>query len=56
MNAFIEFNKGIMRMPFPWRLWLMLLVTMNLAMPLFFLGLPTLQRADPAAQEPFELA
>ena len=37
MRAFIEFNKGIMKMPLPWRLWLMLLVTMNLAVPLFFL-------------------
>ncbi len=37
MSAFIEFNKGIMKMPLPWRLWLMLLVTMNLAVPLFFL-------------------
>ena len=38
MSAFIEFNKGIVKMPLPWRLWLMLLVTMNLAVPLFFLG------------------
>jgi hypothetical protein len=37
MRAFIEFNKGIMKMPLPWRLWLMLLITMNLAVPLFFL-------------------
>ncbi len=37
MRAFIEFNKGIMKMPLPWRLWLMLLVTLNLVVPLFFL-------------------
>jgi hypothetical protein len=37
MNAFIEFNKGIMKMSLPWRLWLMLLVTVNLVVPLFFL-------------------
>ncbi len=37
MSAFIEFNKGVMKMPLPWRLWLMLLVTVNLAVPLFFL-------------------
>ncbi len=37
MSAFIEFNKGIMKMPFPWRLWLMLLVVVNLGVPLFFL-------------------
>ncbi len=37
MRAFIEFNKGMMKMPFPWRLWLMLLVAVNLGVPLFFL-------------------
>ncbi len=37
MRAFIEFNKGIMKMPLPWRLWLMLLVAVNLGVPLFFL-------------------
>ncbi len=38
MAAFIEFNKGIMKMPLPWRLWLMLLITVNFAIPLFFLN------------------
>ena len=37
MSAFIEFNKGMMKMPFSWRLWLMLLVSVNLGVPLFFL-------------------
>lgn len=36
-NAFIKFNKGILKMPLPWQLWMMLLVAANLAMPLFFL-------------------
>ena len=37
MSAFIRFNKGIMKMPLPWRLWLMLLICGNLVVPLFFL-------------------
>ena len=36
MNAFIKFNKGIMIMSIHWRLWLGLLVTFNLVIPLFF--------------------
>ncbi len=38
MRAFLKFNKGIMRMPLQWRLWLMLLVTANMVVPLFFLN------------------
>ncbi len=38
MHAFIKFNKGIMSMPMYWQLWLMLLVTFNLNIPLFFLN------------------
>ena len=38
MKAFIKFNKGMLKMPLPWQLWLMLLVTVNLVVPLFFLG------------------
>ncbi len=38
MRAFIKFNKGIMSMPIYWQLWLMLLVTFNLIIPLFFLN------------------
>jgi len=37
MHAFIKFNKGIMKMPVPWQLWLVLLLTANLVVPLFFL-------------------
>ncbi len=37
MRAFIKFNKGLVGMPLPWRLWLMLLVVVNLIVPLFFL-------------------
>ncbi len=37
MNAFIKFNKGIMRAPIYVRLWLMLLIFSNLVVPLFYL-------------------
>ncbi len=37
MRAFLKFNKGIMRLPVPWRLWMVLLVALNLVVPLFFL-------------------
>ncbi len=37
MRAFLKFNKGIMRMPLQWRLWMMLLVTANMVVPLLFL-------------------
>ena len=38
MRAFIKFNKGMMNMAVPVRLWLMLLVAVNLVIPLFFLN------------------
>ena len=37
MRAFIKFNKGMMKMPVHWQLWLMLMVAVNLVVPLFFL-------------------
>ena len=37
MRAFLKFNKGIMRLPLSWRLWMVLLVALNLVVPLFFL-------------------
>ena len=37
MNAFIKFNKGLLQMPIGVRLWLMLLVSINMVVPLFFL-------------------
>ena len=36
MRAFLKFDKGILRMPLPWRLWMVLLVGLNLVVPLFF--------------------
>jgi len=38
MDAFIKFNRGIMQMPVRWRLWLALLITANLIVPVFFIG------------------
>ena len=37
MRAFLKFNKGMMQMSTPVRLWLLPLVTMNMVVPLFFL-------------------
>ena len=37
-NAFIKFNKGVLKMPIYLQLWLMLLVIANLVVPLFFLN------------------
>ena len=37
MNAFVKFNKGMLRMPIHWQLWLMVLVGANMFGPLFFL-------------------
>lgn len=38
MRAFIKFNRGMMMMPVHWQLWLALLVTFNLVLPLIFLS------------------
>jgi hypothetical protein len=37
MNAFIKFNKGMMKMSTPVGLWLLVLITVNLIVPLFYL-------------------
>ncbi len=37
MKAFIKFNKGVLKLPLHWQLWLMLLVTANAVVPFFFL-------------------
>ena len=38
MNAFLKFNKGMMKMPVAWQVWLMLLLGANLIAPMFFLN------------------
>ena len=37
MNAFLRFNRGLLSMPTPWRLWLLVLVAFNALAPMFFL-------------------
>ena len=37
MNAFIKLNRGILKMPLHWRLWMMLLFAANAVAPLFLL-------------------
>ncbi len=37
MNAFIKLNRGMLKMPLHWQLWMMLLLTANAVAPLFFL-------------------
>ena len=38
MEAFLKFNRGIMKMPTPWKVWLMILVGANMIAPAFFLN------------------
>ncbi len=38
MRAFIKFNQGILQTPVHWQLWLMVLITFNLVIPLFLLS------------------
>jgi len=37
MNSFLRFNRGMLSMPVPWRLWLLVLVGLNALAPMFFL-------------------
>ncbi len=37
MHAFIKFNKGMLKMPVLWQVWLAALVAANLVVPMFFL-------------------
>ncbi len=37
MNAFLRFNQGMLSMPTPWRLWLLVLVSFNALAPMLFL-------------------
>ena len=38
IQAFIKFNRGILQLPWLWQLWILLLMTVNLIVPLFFLS------------------
>lgn len=37
MNGFMKFNRGLVKLPLPWRLWVGLLVLGNLVIPLLFI-------------------
>ncbi len=37
MHAFLKFNKGMLKLPLRWRLWLTVLVAANLVVPFFYL-------------------
>ncbi len=37
MHAFIKFNKGMLKLPLHWQLWLAVLVAANLVVPFFYL-------------------
>jgi len=39
-KAFIGFNKGVLAMAKPWQAWMVLLVSVNMVLPFFFLGKP----------------
>ena len=36
MNAFVKLNRGLFKMPLPWKLWLSLLVAANVFVPMFY--------------------
>ena len=38
IDSFIKFNRGLLAMPIPWRLWVGPLLTLNLVAPLVFIG------------------
>ncbi len=38
MHAFIRFNRGLLAMPLHWQAWVLLLISLNLVAPFFFLG------------------
>lgn len=39
-KAIIGFNKAILAPPKPWQVWMVLLVSVNIVSPFFFLGKP----------------
>ncbi len=36
MNAFVKLNRGLFKMPLPWKIWLSLLIAANVFVPLYF--------------------
>ena len=43
MNAFIKFNRSLLNRSLPVQLWVLLLVTFNMILPLFFMDRPETQ-------------
>lgn len=43
MRAFIKLNRAMLKMPWPWQVWLLILVTANFVVPLFLLDRPEAQ-------------
>ena len=43
MRAFLRFNKGMMKMPMHWQLWVGLLVVANMVVPILFIKRPEAQ-------------
>ena len=37
IDGIVEFNRAVFKMPIPWRIWMMLLMAVNLIVPFFFL-------------------
>ncbi len=38
IKGIVKFNRAVFKMPIPWRIWLMLLMAVNMIVPFFFLG------------------
>lgn len=43
MDGFVKFLRGMLRMPWGWQIWLLILGLANLVLPLWFLGRPEAQ-------------
>lgn len=37
IDGIVKFNRAVFKMPIPWRIWLMLLMAVNMIVPVFFL-------------------
>ena len=38
IDGIVQFNRAVFKMPIPWRIWMLLLMAVNMIVPLFFLG------------------
>ena len=37
IKGIVQFNRAVFKMPIPWRIWMMLLMAVNMIVPFFFL-------------------